>query len=213
MPELRRQGRGRILLEYVRRFEPSDDCTWLECRIQQDWRAGEAFLDREGFLPWGTWISLKYRPNAEPLVGPIPGYSLKRLAPCAEVFRELERIARESHGVEVHQSADDFRRQFETGMTFLALQDAAGRIVGFGAYEHEQGQCYWIDNLVVDPGLHRIGLGRWLLASILSGLEGSPPTVALQCKATATGALALYSSSGFVEDGRSTMFRGARRKY
>ena len=70
-------------------------------------------------------------------------------------------------------------------------------VAGFCAFWRVVDQIH-INNLAVDPGRRRQGLGRRLLASVLSEADAmGAPHVTLEVRRSNTAALALYQGAGF----------------
>lgn len=73
-----------------------------------------------------------------------------------------------------------------------------GHLAGFAVGRQVAPDEYEILNLAVDPAVRRRGLGRTLLATLLT-LPGR--ILYLEVRASNTAARALYASAGFVESG------------
>jgi len=100
----------------------------------------------------------------------------------------------------LRRSVLDVQRSNET---FFAAFDQ-GELVGSVSVEPgEVSDEIWISSLTVDPGHHRRGIGRALVASVLHHYPLG--IVCVSTGARNAPALALYAEAGFVEHARRTV--------
>ncbi|MCF8031692.1 MAG: ribosomal protein S18-alanine N-acetyltransferase [Desulfarculaceae bacterium] len=86
-------------------------------------------------------------------------------------------------------------------MDRVALDQADGRVVGFIILWMVVGEVQ-VQNIAVDPGLQRRGVGRWLLLKGLAqARELGARACTLEARAGNQAALALYQSLGFERQG------------
>jgi ribosomal protein S18 acetylase RimI-like enzyme len=93
--------------------------------------------------------------------------------------------------------------QLDGSRVVLVAEDEAGRVVGYAAGEvHDDGEGF-VDFLVVDPSVHRSGVGRRLVTTLTRQLldRSSLGRVALTVQDRRTPARALYRHLGFRPDG------------
>ena len=76
-----------------------------------------------------------------------------------------------------------------------------GRVQGF-VIGRQAGEDYEIENLAIDRGAHRRGLGRQLLREFLARTRQQGTAVFLEVRESNVAARKLYEAMGFVQTGR-----------
>ena len=99
--------------------------------------------------------------------------------------------------------ADYERELADPGRCFLYVaRDADGRIVAYCSFWRIFDEVH-VNNFAVHPEWRRQGLGRALLAHVLSeAARIGAPRATLEVRASNASAIALYESGGFVRVGR-----------
>lgn len=81
-----------------------------------------------------------------------------------------------------------------------------GRVLGYGGMHCAAGECY-VDNVAVNPGQRRRGVGTALVRGLARAARGrGGEFLSLEVRPSNLGAVALYTGLGFAPQGRRKNF-------
>lgn len=208
-PEWRRQGIGSTLL---RRVEENARCgRTLQSNCPEEWAEGRRFLERRGFAPVETDLSMtRARPAAARAAS-------ERTPPAGIIIRPYAGPGDDAAWAAIHneayrhdlsffelfpESVAPFTEQ-EGFRLWIAEQAGDGAAVGF-CWTVGSSRDAEIESLAVLSSYRRRGIGRALLESALAALdEEGIGTIGLDVFERNAEAVSLYGSLGFIIESRT----------
>lgn len=195
-PALRRQGLGRALCEGA-----LDSGAGLRARVRDDAVAGRAFLKALGFSETGAQLALQWRARGVAAIE-MPALRLRRALPKDEPV--LQRLSREAWTGAPDTFAtrpDEIAQLFGDDDRVVWLAESEGKPMAYLSGVR-LGKILGIEEVAVLPAYRRMGIGRALLARVLSSGQGAVLSVAESNKP----ARALYRSFGFTLSARRLIY-------